>query len=202
MEPRWNSLPSTAARSITALLPVPELVEAAASSAWTVGGTERRQVSGRRPAALLANEKAVVDEHREHLLDEERVALRASACASPSPRRDRPCRRDLRPAWSARLLRERFEKQRGRIELAARPVRADIEQLGRAMHRSRIGPPRDQSARCSTRSRNMASPQWMSSNTTTTGRSRPSASKNLADRSETLVDSRFRLASPIVSITR
>ncbi len=48
----------------------------------------------------------------------------------------------------------------------------------RAMHRSRMGEPRDQSAMCSTRSRNVGSPQWMSSNTSTSGRSRAEASKN------------------------
>ena len=46
------------------------------------------------------------------------------------------------------------------------------------MHSSRIGEPRDQSAMCSTRSRNVGSPQWMSSKTSTSGRSRADASKN------------------------
>jgi hypothetical protein len=46
------------------------------------------------------------------------------------------------------------------------------------MHSSRIGEPRDQSAMCSTRSRKVGSPQWMSSNTSTSGRSRAEASKN------------------------
>ncbi len=46
------------------------------------------------------------------------------------------------------------------------------------MHKSSIGDPRDQSAICSTRSRNVRSPQWMSSNTSTSGRSRAVASKN------------------------
>ena len=43
---------------------------------------------------------------------------------------------------------------------------------GRARHRSRIGASRDQSATCSTRSRNVGSAQWRSSKTTTSGRSR------------------------------
>ena len=42
---------------------------------------------------------------------------------------------------------------------------------GRAMQRSRIGAPRDRSAMWSTRSRNVASPHWMSSKQTTSGRS-------------------------------
>ena len=41
---------------------------------------------------------------------------------------------------------------------------------GRAMQSTRIGASRDQSAMCSIRSRNVGSPQWMSSNTTTSGR--------------------------------
>ena len=36
---------------------------------------DRLEVAGRAPSARLAREQAVVDEHREHLLDEERVAL-------------------------------------------------------------------------------------------------------------------------------
>ena len=45
------------------------------------------------------------------------------------------------------------------------------------MHSNRIAASLDQSAMCSTRSRKVGSPQWMSSNTTTTGRSRPRASR-------------------------
>ena len=41
---------------------------------------------------------------------------------------------------------------------------------GRAMQSSRIGAPVERSATCSTRSRNVSSPHWMSSNTTTSGR--------------------------------
>jgi hypothetical protein len=48
---------------------------------------------------------------------------------------------------------------------------------GRAMHSSRIDAPRDQSERCSMRSRKADSPQWTSSNTTTTGRARPRVSR-------------------------
>ena len=60
----------------------------------------------------------------------------------------------------------------------------------RAMHSSRIGEPRDQSAMCSTRSRNVGSPQWMSSNTSTSGRSRAEASKKPPDRPERVLAGR------------
>ena len=53
---------------------------------------------------------------------------------------------------------------------------------GRAMHRSRIGASRDQSATCSTRSRNASSAQCRSSHTTTSGRSRAASSNRRADR--------------------
>ena len=46
------------------------------------------------------------------------------------------------------------------------------------MHRSRIAASRLQSATCSTRSRNIGSPQWMSSRTRTRGCSRPRDSRN------------------------
>ena len=42
---------------------------------------------------------------------------------------------------------------------------------GRAMQSSRIGAPEERSATCSIRSRNVSSPHWMSSKTTTSGRS-------------------------------
>ena len=48
----------------------------AASSAWIVGGTAtvgRSPVGD--PAVVLADEQPVVDQHREHLLDEQRVAF-------------------------------------------------------------------------------------------------------------------------------
>ena len=48
----------------------------AASSAWIVGRhRDRPEIARRHPIAVRAFEQAVVDEHREHLLDEERVAL-------------------------------------------------------------------------------------------------------------------------------
>ena len=48
---------------------------------------------------------------------------------------------------------------------------------GRAVQKSRIEPPGDQSAMCSTRSRNVSSLEWRSSNMTTSARSRATASR-------------------------
>ena len=43
---------------------------------WIVGGTRHcGEIARCRPAAVLADEQTVVDQHREHLLDEERIAL-------------------------------------------------------------------------------------------------------------------------------
>ena len=50
---------------------------------------------------------------------------------------------------------------------------------GRATQRTKIGAPRDQSTTCSIRSRNVGSAHWMSSQTTTSGRSAAWASSSL-----------------------
>ena len=50
---------------------------------------------------------------------------------------------------------------------------------GRARHSSRIAAPEDSSATCSIRSRNVSSPHWMSSNTTTSGLSAAACSSVL-----------------------
>ena len=69
-----------------------------------------------------------------------------------------------------------------RIEVAfslppPQPGRASSSS-GRAMHSSMIGASRDRSATCSTRSRNVGSAHWRSSNTTTSGRRRATASNS------------------------
>ena len=50
---------------------------------------------------------------------------------------------------------------------------------GRATQRSRIGAPEERSATCSIRSRKVSSPHWMSSKTTTSGRSAAACSSVL-----------------------
>ena len=68
-------------------------------------------------------------------------------------------------------------------------TRAAPGERGRA---SRSGAPRIQSARYSSRSRNVGSPQWMSSKTTTSGRSRRERLEEPPHRPERLLDARPR----------
>ena len=71
---RVNSLPSTDAASMTVRSVGSSRSRRAASSAWIVGGTaiERQRVS---LPAVAGGQDAVIGEHRDDLLDEERVAL-------------------------------------------------------------------------------------------------------------------------------
>ncbi len=75
---------------------------------------------------------------------------------------------------------ERLEQDRRRVQLAAAPARPDLEQLRpRDAEQQEQPASRVQSARCSIRSRKVGSAQWMSSNTTTRGRSRARCSSSL-----------------------
>ena len=142
------------------------------------GAPARREIAGHRPAAVLAYEQAVVDEHREHLLDEERIALGGAG----DPRRPRgdSSASPTRFATSS----EHSSSERGSsntvvaFSLPPAPSRPNVEQLrpGDAKEQQRHS--RDHSARCSTRSRNVASPQCTSSKTTTSGCVRASASSS------------------------
>ena len=123
---------------------------------------------GRRPAAVLEAQQAIVDHHRDELLDEERVAA------------GRLCR-----SWSALVVylppsnsstsasdiasRERF---RGRSDPRSRRLLEIRVDAGRARDapgkRAGSGPPRDW-LRCSIRSSSVGSAQWRSWMTTTRG---------------------------------
>ena len=89
-----------------------------------------RQVAGGDPPIVLLHQMAVVDEHRDHLFDEQRVAL--------------GCRDHARRHFGSRLRRtdqvgdqldrlgfgQRFQQDRGRVRDAAAPRRAVVTQLG------------------------------------------------------------------------
>ena len=130
-EPLWKSLPSTAARSITARSSPVRRSRRAASSAWMVGGTGTVVRSpARRPATILAHEQAVVDEHREHLLDEERIPLGRVGDAGSDLLGELGLADEVRDELRAFVFRQRLEEHGRRVELSAAPRWADIEELG------------------------------------------------------------------------
>ena len=141
--PRWKISPSTAAHSSTARSALLEPVEA--------GRQERLQ---RRRDDHLA-----VAGHRQHLADEERVA----AGRSRDPLAQRLV--DAFPGSAARRPGPGSGSRRSEIGQVGRRSASS----GRARQRSRSGEPEERSATCSTRSRNVSSPQWMSSKTTASG---------------------------------
>ena len=100
----------------------------------------------------------------------------------------------------ALVVGERLEQRRRRRSACRRPSRAArSSSSGRARQTSRIGASRAQSARCSTRSRNVGSPQWMSSKTRTSGwpaRAPRTSARTAAKRSPR---PRRRPPSPIVA---
>ena len=57
----------------------------AASSAWMVGGTTARSMSGPHASTRFEEDQPLVDQHREELLDEERVSLGGFDDAGPDP---------------------------------------------------------------------------------------------------------------------
>ena len=122
----------------------------AASSAWIVGGTRHLAVR-------------LVDQ-RDHLLDEERVALgglddaRAQAASRGAPSScSISCSVSADASGSSRTV--------VAFSLPPRPAGRRSSSSGRAMQSSRIGASRERSATCSTRSRNVGSAQWRSSKT-------------------------------------
>ena len=126
-DPAWNTLPSTAARSITARSSgrAGRDGRRAARGSSAEHGTD--EVAGRRPAALLADKQAVVDQHREHLLDEERIPLGGVRDPGPDLRlRARPADEVL-DQRAALVLGQRLEQDRRRVELPTAPGGADLE---------------------------------------------------------------------------
>ena len=157
--------PITEAASITGPLLGLELVEAGREQ-----GVDRRRDRDlgdfvcRDPAGVGPLDHALVDHHREQLLDEERVAVRGLddpladvlVDADPSPSR-------------LSTIRDASSRESGSSESIVRvgPVRPCgrcSSSSCRARQRMNTGTSVVEATRCSIRSRNVASAQWMSSN--------------------------------------
>ncbi len=89
-------------------------------------------VAGCRPVSIVADEQTVVDQHQQHLLDEQRVALgglsdpRLDLLGKTGAAEKVP---DQEPAF---IFGERFEERGRRVQLPAGPAWASLEQLGPA----------------------------------------------------------------------
>ena len=126
---RWKTRPSTETRASSARSSSGSRSRRAPSSAWIVGGTGSSPEVAERPAPVLAAEQAVVDQHREQLLGEQRVALgRARRCEPTRPRGSAPRPSRFRPARGSRP-RQRLEQDRRGVQLAPAPAGAHVEQL-------------------------------------------------------------------------
>ena len=129
----------------------------------------------------------VLAQHRQHLLDEQRVAL---------GRRDHPLAlldgqrlaRQILEQPRAVLRRQPLEHDRGGVGLSPGPSGRTSSRSGRAVHRISSAHPRAQSATCSIRSSRVGSAQWMSSNTSTVGRRSGDDLERPAKRPEHLLD--------------
>ena len=106
-----------------------------ASSAWIVGGT----TSSSPPSSRR---------HREHLLEEQRVAVGRGDDAAANVGVDLAAFGELVDEQLAVARRERLEQDRGRIELAAAPAWAQLEQL-----RARDAEEEDRARRATSRRR-------------------------------------------------
>ena len=126
--------------------------------------------AARQTPILEANE-TFVDQHREELLDEERIPFCGFDDASTNPVVESRSRRA-----GARRRRPSRPRRAARARSAMRPTRSTSRAVVRRARdasgrRARAGRPRSLPRGCSISSRNVASAQWMSSKRTTSGRS-------------------------------
>ena len=148
--PRWKTSPSTAPRSSTRRSAGSSWSRRAASSAWIVGGTVDVAV-----ARLL--------DQRDHLLDEQRVALGGLAIRVAQRRASRLAEARI---ISVRLVgAERLEQHGGRVQLAAAQPGRRSSSSGRAMQSSRIGASRREVGDVLDQVEERLLAQWMSSKT-------------------------------------
>ena len=143
---------------------------------------ELAEVARRRPSAPSSGAGAPSSiEHRQHLLDEQRVALGGLDDPLAAPRgrgrrRRAGCSTTLRAVARRRAARARCASRR-----RSGPLRPRLEQLvARGADEQDRRVLAVDSSRCSIRSRNVGSAQWMSSKTTTSGRLAASVSSELA----------------------
>ena len=159
--PRWKISPSTEPRSSTLRSASSSWSRRAASSAFSVGGTSTSAF----PAAI-----ASISEMNSGLPPAARAIRSRSSPETASPISASACSGG-----------QRLQPQR-----PGQPGRRSTSS-GRAMHRSRSGAPAESSAVDSTRSRNVSSPHWMSSKTTTSGACSSSSFRNAQAISSPLV---------------
>ena len=97
------------------------------------------QVAGGDPSIAFEHEQAVVDQHREHLLDEQRSPFGGFEDPNASLVRKRGASEQVGDQFAAVRIRESLERDRRGVELAASPHRASVQQLGsrHAQHQDR-----------------------------------------------------------------
>ena len=87
------------------------------------------EVSHHCPASVLAHEEAVVDQHRDHLLDEQWVAFRGVGDSRLESAGDPVLAHKVRNQLPALDIRERLEQDGRRVQLASCPAGPNLEQL-------------------------------------------------------------------------
>ena len=103
------------------------------------GGEQRLDRRGHRkvgevgrhdPVVILPGQQLVVDQHRHHLLGEERVTLHGLGDPRLGLRRERCPVEQVRDQLPGLLVAEWLEQDRRRVQLAPAPVGTCVEQLG------------------------------------------------------------------------
>jgi hypothetical protein len=113
-----------------AALGCPELVEARGEQ--HLDGRRHAhtgEVARRHPAPVLASQETLVDEHRDHLLDEEGVAAARLANPRPHVALESDLADEVPDQGLGFVLRERLEEDRGRVALASSPRLVQLQQL-------------------------------------------------------------------------
>ena len=87
------------------------------------------QWSGRHPSVAFASQRTVIDQHREHLLDEQRCALGRGEDPIARLLRERRATEQVPDQVAALIVGERLEGDRRGVELAPAPARPLVQQL-------------------------------------------------------------------------
>ena len=152
----WKTSPSTEPRSITARSSSPSRSRRACNSAWIVGGTVSAPPPSSRTIATISSTNSGFPSA------DVRMRPRTSASrATPSSRLSRSSSTSPCGSGSSRID----------VAFGLPPphIGRASSSSGRATQSRKIAPLRDQSATCSTTSRNVSSAHWRSSRTTTSG---------------------------------
>ena len=87
------------------------------------------EVRRRDPSALALLQRAVVDQHRHHLLDEQRIALCGLRDAAPHGLLELRGAEEVLDEFLALRFAQRLEQDRRRVELPAAPPGANVQKL-------------------------------------------------------------------------